>query len=116
MTATEIATETAAAHDEHGDGHHDHPSDRDYVGIAIGLAILTLIEVGTFWPFGETFEAHPNLMILMLSVIMVIKFVIVVTYFMHLKFDSKVYSWMFGAGLVLAVGVYFIVFFAEGLF
>ena len=47
---------------------------------------------------------------------MILKFVIVVAYFMNLKFDSKVYKWMFTAGLILALGVYFIVFFAENLF
>jgi cytochrome c oxidase subunit 4 len=30
----------------------------------------------------------------------------VVSYFMHLKFDNKVFSFLFYAGLFLAVGVY----------
>jgi len=37
---------------------------------------------------------------------MAIKFVMVVSYFMHLKFDNKLFSWLFYAGLFLAVGVY----------
>jgi cytochrome c oxidase subunit 4 len=37
---------------------------------------------------------------------MCVKFFIVVSYFMHLKFDSKIFSFMFYAGLFLAVGVY----------
>ena len=37
---------------------------------------------------------------------MVIKFVMVVSYFMHLKFDNKMFSFLFYAGLVLAIGVY----------
>ncbi|NBR76150.1 MAG: hypothetical protein EBT73_02155 [Actinobacteria bacterium] len=41
-----------------------------------------------------------------LLIMMAVKFVIVVSYFMHLKFDNKLFSWMFYAGLFLAVGVY----------
>jgi cytochrome c oxidase subunit 4 len=41
-----------------------------------------------------------------LLIMMVIKFVMVVSYFMHLKFDNKMFSWLFYSGLVLAVGVY----------
>jgi cytochrome c oxidase subunit 4 len=37
---------------------------------------------------------------------MVAKFVIVVSYFMHLKFDNKIFSFLFYSGLVLAIGVY----------
>ena len=37
---------------------------------------------------------------------MVAKFFIVVSYFMHLKFDHKLFSWAFYAGLFLAIGVY----------
>ena len=39
-------------------------------------------------------------------IMMVIKFVMVVSYFMHLKFDNKMFSFLFYAGLVLAIGVY----------
>jgi len=39
-------------------------------------------------------------------ILMVIKFVIVVSYFMHLKFDNKIFSYLFYAGLLLAVAVY----------
>ena len=34
---------------------------------------------------------------------MVVKFLTVVSYFMHLKFDNKIFSFMFYLGLVLAV-------------
>ena len=34
------------------------------------------------------------------------KFVTVVSYFMHLKFDNKIFSFMFYMGLMLAVVVY----------
>jgi cytochrome c oxidase subunit 4 len=37
---------------------------------------------------------------------MAIKFVIIAAFFMHLKFDSKILTRVFYAGLFLAVGVY----------
>ena len=41
-----------------------------------------------------------------LLILMVLKFVAVVSYFMHLKFDNKIFSFMFYIGLGLAVFVY----------
>jgi cytochrome c oxidase subunit 4 len=40
-------------------------------------------------------------------IMMVVKFVMVVSYFMHLKFDSKIFSFLFYTGLALALFVYF---------
>jgi cytochrome c oxidase subunit 4 len=39
---------------------------------------------------------------------MVIKFVMVVSYFMHLKFESRIFSFLFYTGLALALFVYFV--------
>lgn len=98
-TTTEHETHTDHGHSEHES--HDHGlSDVGYVKIAIVLAVLTAIEVSTYYvDFGPLFL--PTLIVLM-----VVKFVIVASYFMHLKFDSKVFTWMFYSGLFLAVGVY----------
>ena len=98
MTA---ATET---HSELNHSHDDHAqhgmSNAGYIRIALILAAMTALEVSTYYvDFGWLFM--PALMIMM-----VIKFVMVVSYFMHLKFDSKVFSLMFYTGLGLAVSVY----------
>jgi cytochrome c oxidase subunit 4 len=37
---------------------------------------------------------------------MVIKFTTVVSLFMHLRFDNKIFSWLFYTGLFLAIFVY----------
>jgi cytochrome c oxidase subunit 4 len=37
---------------------------------------------------------------------MAVKFFIVASFFMHLRFDNKIFTWMFYSGLLLAVGVY----------
>ncbi len=99
MTTTD--THDVDTHDDH----HEHPSDRSYVGIAIILAILTAIEVLMFIIEDSLGKTVVKLGLLGL---MVVKFWIVGSYFMHLKFDNKVLTWLFVAGLVLAVAVYFI--------
>jgi len=75
-------------------------SDVGYIRIALILAAITALEVATYYAdFGPLFL--PALLIMM-----AIKFVMVVSYFMHLKFDNRVFSFLFYAGLVLAISVY----------
>lgn len=88
---------------EMGEGHHEHASDMLYIKLAVLLAVLTAMEVA--WP--EIVEDGPGLMWPLL-VMMVIKFFLIASYFMHLKFDSKVLTRLFYTGLFLAVGVYLI--------
>jgi cytochrome c oxidase subunit IV len=85
----------------HVDETHEHGfTDRQYVYVALVLAALTAIEVSTYYvDFGPLFM--PTLIVLM-----VVKFFIVVSFFMHLKFDNAIFSWMFYGGLFLAIGVY----------
>ena len=94
--ATDTHAATVGAHDpaEHG------MSTRGYINIALILAAITALEVSTYYvDFGPLFL--PSLLIMM-----VVKFFMVVSYFMHLKFDNKIFSWLFYAGLFLAIGVY----------
>ena len=98
-----MSTETAAVEGTTGDGHDEHgehASDLQYVQIAVILALITAAEVATYFvDLGAWL--WPTLMVMMVA-----KFAIVVMYFMHLKFDDKLLSWVFIAGLALAVGVY----------
>ena len=97
-TATEHNTSTEHA-DEHADEHHG-ASDKQYIVIALILAALTAIEVSTYYvDFGPLFM--PTLFVLM-----TVKFIVVASYFMHLKFDNKLFSYLFYTGLILAVTVY----------
>jgi len=74
-----------------------HPSNRTYVLIAVVLAVLTALEVMVFYV-----EALRPLLVPILMVLMVAKFCLVVGFFMHLKYDSKVLSGVFGWGLLVA--------------
>lgn len=99
MSTVTEHTEHTEGHDAH-DEHEGHFSDKQYVLVAVFLAVLTAIEVSTYYvDFGPLFM--PTLFALM-----IIKFVVVVSFFMHLKFDNKVFSWMFYSGLLLAIAVY----------
>jgi|EndMetStandDraft_8_1072994.scaffolds.fasta_scaffold1698884_1 cytochrome c oxidase subunit 4 len=82
-------------------GDHQHgATDKQYIVIAIILAVVTAMEVTlTYVDVGPVFL--PALLIMMAA-----KFLIVVSYFMHLKFDHRIFSFLFYMGLVLAVGVY----------
>jgi cytochrome c oxidase subunit 4 len=95
------AAGATAAHEETVmGGGHAHPSDRSYVGIALILAVITGGEVGVYYlDLG-------NWLVAILVVMMIVKFSIVAGWFMHLRFDSNLFTRLFVAGIVLAVGVY----------
>ena len=77
-----------------------HMSDLGYVKIALVLAFITGLEVTiTYIDIGPIFLA-------VLLILMAIKFFTVVAYFMHLKFDNRIFTWLFYTGLFLAIGVY----------
>jgi cytochrome c oxidase subunit IV len=105
MSLQEAAAAGAAAHAHEetvtGTG-HAHPSDRSYVGIALILALITAAEVATFY----LEEELGSVLVPVLLVMMVVKFFMVAGWFMHLKFDSNLFTRMFVSGIVLAVTVY----------
>ena len=85
--------------DEYGEGHHG-ATDKQYILIALILALITAAEVTlSYIDVGPVFL--PALLIMMVA-----KFIIVVSFFMHLKFDNKIFSFMFYLGLLLAIFVY----------
>ncbi|MCE2524505.1 MAG: cytochrome C oxidase subunit IV family protein [Acidimicrobiia bacterium] len=96
-------TEDVAA--EH-DAEHEHPSDRQYVKVALILGALTALEVATY--FESVHHLGDAALYALLVVLMVLKFIYVVAWFMHLKFDSVILRRIFVAGIVLALGVYLV--------
>jgi len=89
---------------------HAHPPDSEYILIALGLAVLTAIEVGIYY-----LKSNYGTIVVLL-VLMVLKFSIVVGWFMHLRFDSPLLRRLFVGGLILAVSVYSVVLFMFGIF
>jgi cytochrome c oxidase subunit 4 len=102
MSTTEhhLDVDATADHGEHAAEHDEHKPDSYYIIVALILAVITALETSTYWvDFGALFMP-------MLLALMTIKFVMVVSLFMHLKFDHKIFSYLFYSGLILAVFVY----------
>lgn len=98
---TEHITDATHA-DVHPTDEH-HPTPRQYVQIAAVLAILTALEVSaSFVEIGPAFL--PTLIILM-----VLKFALVAGWFMHLRFDTRLYTRLMVTGLALAITLYVVV-------
>ena len=81
-----------------------HPGPREYVKVAVVLAVLTAFEVAVYY----TKIPHPLLVALLLFAAFT-KFSLVVLYFMHLRFDSRIFRRVFLTGLLTALTVYTVV-------
>jgi cytochrome c oxidase subunit 4 len=77
---------------------HAHPGAKQYVVIAMILAMITAVEVAVYYIPGLRPYIAPILIVLS-----AVKFWMVVAFFMHLKFDHVSFSWYFGGGLALAL-------------
>ncbi len=82
--------------------HTGHPTPATYFKVAMALSILTAIEVAIFYVTQLGYAIIPILAVLSIG-----KFALVVMYYMHLKFDSKIFSGMFFFGMFVATGVIF---------
>lgn len=91
--------------------HGAHPTDAQYVKIALILAAVTAAEVGLYYT--KFSEALTNTVLLAMAAV---KFVIVAAYFMHLKFDNKILRRLFITGFVLAVFCYVVYLVTLGVF
>jgi cytochrome c oxidase subunit 4 len=83
---------------------HDHPTDARYIKVALVLAVITAVEVGTYF----LDDASTTLLVVTLIPMMTAKFLIVTAYFMHLKYDNPLFRRVFFFGLILAVVVFLI--------
>jgi cytochrome c oxidase subunit 4 len=116
MTATEHAGPAGdVEHAEHAADHaHEHPSDGQYVLIALILAAITALEVGTYYL--DFFKKNFVALLFALIPMMIVKFAMVAAFFMHLKFDNKLFRRVFITGILLATFVYMIVLFSFHVF
>jgi len=82
-----------------------HPGPREYVMVAVVLAIATAFEVALYY-----IKSLPHgLFVGLLLFFAVLKFSLVALWFMHLRFDSRIFRRLFVTGLILAITVYLIV-------
>ena len=89
-----MATEHVDVHEQH------HPSPRRYVAIGVTLGVITAIEVGLFYV-----EATAALVVWLLLLSSLAKFLLVVGFFMHLKFDDRRFALLFFIPLIIMVSL-----------
>jgi cytochrome c oxidase subunit 4 len=82
-------------------GEHPHPGSSEYVKIAVILAAITAAEVAIYY-----FDVNATTLVTALLVMSAAKFSLVAAFFMHLKFDSRVFSTFFVGALVMAVAAF----------
>jgi cytochrome c oxidase subunit 4 len=75
---------------------HAHPGAKEYLGIAVILTVITAIEVAVFYIPSMKPMLVPTLLILS-----AVKFSLVAMFYMHLKFDARMFSWLFVVPMVL---------------
>ncbi|MDP2470619.1 MAG: cytochrome C oxidase subunit IV family protein [Candidatus Palauibacterales bacterium] len=90
---------------------HAHPSNGTYVLVAAVLGVLTAVEVAVFY-----LEAVRPVLVPLLLTLSAAKFTMVVGFFMHLRFDSKLYRALFVGPLVVAIAVMIAMLFINGVF
>ena len=90
------------------ESHHEGSSVGFYIFIALVLGAITYLEFALFEYQDTWFTALSNLWILTLLVVLsVVKFILVVMFFMHLKGDHRTFAGFFSSGMAIAVGTLF---------
>jgi cytochrome c oxidase subunit 4 len=121
MTDTEAMTDTEVAALEAGGGAlvpatpgtveshaaHAHPQPRQYVLIAVVLVIITAVEVAVSYIDRDTLG--PNWIIVLLGSMALVKFFLVVSWYMHLKTDLPILRRFFMVGLIGAPILYLVI-------
>lgn len=74
-----------------------------YIQIALILAVLTTLEVTLFY-LPDSMRPPGWTLLLVLALLSMVKFGLVASYFMHLRYDHRLYASCFAGGLVVATG------------
>ncbi len=87
------------AHGAHGAHEEHHPGFSTYWKVALILTIITIVEVAAYYipSFVASAAFVPSLLIMS-----AVKFYIVVAYYMHLKYDNKLFRALFTGPLMVA--------------
>ena len=80
--------------------HTGHPTPFTYFKVAMTLSIITAVEVGIFY-----IEDLGKGIIPILVVLSAAKFALVAMFYMHLRYDSQIFTGLFVGGIALAISV-----------
>lgn len=96
------------------DGAHHHPTPKQYVSVALVLAVLTALEVALFYLESGVEAVTQTITVPALLILSALKFYLVVAMFMHLRYERRLLSRFFTSGAVLAGALYLITLSALG--
>jgi cytochrome c oxidase subunit 4 len=106
-------TTSVEDHELHAMGEvHEHPTWKQYKWVAV---ILTLITVAEVWVYYTSFKDSP-LFVPVLLTMSAVKFAIVVAFYMHLKYDHKLFRALFIGPLLIAISTVIALLFLFGKF
>jgi cytochrome c oxidase subunit 4 len=87
----------------HEAGGHAHPSAMEYIKIGSVLAFITAVEVALYY-----IDMSHTLLVVLLIILSALKFSLVVLWFMHLRFDNKLFTQLFVGGMVLTFAIFMV--------
>ena len=87
------------AHATHGATDHAHPTWGTYLKAAVVLTLITAIEV---WIYYVPAIVASRAFVPMLLIMSATKFIIVVLFYMHLKYDHRLFRVLFSGPLIIA--------------
>ena len=89
---------------DHGHGGHDvhahHPTAKTYIIVGAFLTLITVVEVWAYYI--PSFVASPAFVPALL-IMSAVKFAIVVMFYMHLKYDHRLFRAIFTGPLIIAI-------------
>jgi cytochrome c oxidase subunit 4 len=91
---------------------HEHPTWKEYKWVALILTLITVVEV---WIYYTSFSKTP-FFVPVLLIMSVAKFTIVVMFYMHLKYDHKLFRALFTGPLMIAMATLISLLFLFGKF
>jgi cytochrome c oxidase subunit 4 len=87
----------AAGEAAHG---HEHPTWKQYKWVALWLTVITVAEV---WAYYVPSFVASKLFVPALLIMSAAKFIIVVMFYMHLKYDHRLFRALFTGPLTIAI-------------
>jgi cytochrome c oxidase subunit 4 len=79
---------------------HYHPTWKEYKWVALWLTLITIVEV---WAYYIPSFVASSVFVPALLIMSAVKFAIVVMFYMHLKYDHKLFRALFTGPLIIAV-------------
>ena len=98
-------------HAGHGTEEHAHPTWSTYWKVATILTLITLVEV---WVYYIPSFVASRLFVPVLLFMSAVKFAIVVAFYMHLKYDHKLFRALFTGPLIIAIVTMIVLLFLFG--